>query len=429
MFFCLYAFISRGALPLSNYVNSLYDDAAHELQQYVTQNEIASTDANSLLTWAREKDGVGLGVIYAEGPVEAPQAPENGSESAESAADGPTEIDVTEDYLSEEENSGATYDIDHYYRIFFSDQQAVVYLYGNYGENLLAMLDLVAAAFAVVVVFLLFLAGIRKRIRYIGELESEIAAMGSGDLESPINVNGDDELGNLAEQLEGLRITLSAQIAAEERAQQANRDLVTALSHDLRTPLTSLLLYTQILKDGKYHSEAELRSYLERIHAGANHMKALSDELLRHFLVADKPVMRESMPETAPLGLVLGDVVASFASALEAAGFRFVVEGDLSEENLPVDGGKIERIFNNLLSNVLKYGSPSEPVVMTCASDDTLCRIGISNAVCSEASSGVEAGIGLRSVRSLMSEVGGLARVSQSNNTFTVELEFMHKSQ
>lgn len=427
-FFCLFAVINSGALPLASYVGSRYDRAAHELQVYVTQNQIASTDTNKLLAWAKAKGDVGLGVIYAEGPADTNQDQSvSGEASQGDLPDGPVEVDVTADYLGEDQSPAADYDNDHYYRMYFSDQQAIVYLYGSYGASLLRALDVVAGVVSIVVMFAIFLTGIRNRIRYIRDLEGEIAAMGGGDLQTPVNVEGDDELGRLAAQLEELRVTLASQIAAEERAQQANRDLVTALSHDLRTPLTSLLLYTQILQDGKYRDEAELHAYLDRIHVGATHMKALSDELLHHFLVAEEPAPEEAVVEEVPLGLVLGDLVASFASALEAAGFSFEVEGDLSGEDTPVEAGKVERVFNNLFSNVLKYGDKDRPVTMGCSSGASSCLVRVENAVREGTAPSAEAGIGLRSVRSLMGELGGTVRVARVGSSFAVELEFVRK--
>lgn len=413
----LFLLIGSGVLLIKTYSDSRYDATARDLQQYVTQQSIESNETKKLLKWARKRDGLGLGLIYPDG---APGA-------ADSQGDSTDVVDVTADY-QDSDDYYSSYD-DHYYRIKFADQYAVVNLYGTYGEDLVQRLDVVAGLISIVMVFVFFLMGVRKRIRYIGELEDDIVAIGGGDLQTPVRVEGNDELGSLATQLEDLRVTLGAQIEAEESAQQANRDLVTAMSHDLRTPLTSLLLYTEILRDGKYRDEGELHAYLDRIYTGATHIKGLSDELLHHFLVAEDPAPEEAAPEEVPLGLILGDVVAGFASALEAADFTFEVEGDLSDEETPVEASKVERVFNNLLSNVLKYGDKDEPVVMACASGEASCTVGVRNAVRPGVVPSEEAGIGLRSVRSLMGELGGTAQVTKTEGTFAVELEFVRKGQ
>ena len=114
-----------------------------------------------------------------------------------------------------------------------------------------------------------FLFNSRKIIRYILQLSEEIQAMEDGDLEHPITVRGHDELTTLASCLDSMRLTLRQQQEEEAQASAKVKSLITEMSHDLRTPLTTLLLYTEILRGHKYDTPEQEADYLNKIDAKA----------------------------------------------------------------------------------------------------------------------------------------------------------------
>ena len=87
-----------------------------------------------------------------------------------------------------------------------------------------------------------------RKAKAIIRLERNILRMASGDLTTPIPARGHDELGTLARELDNLRAALHRQITQEQEAHRANQELIAALSHDLRTPLTILKGYLEILQ-------------------------------------------------------------------------------------------------------------------------------------------------------------------------------------
>ena len=92
---------------------------------------------------------------------------------------------------------------------------------------------------------LIFIGRVMKRIF---KVKDKITDMAQGDLAHPVPYCGEDEVGMLAKELDSLRNTLDMNIKKEESVRRANRDLITAISHDLRTPLTVLGGYLNILK-------------------------------------------------------------------------------------------------------------------------------------------------------------------------------------
>lgn len=101
-----------------------------------------------------------------------------------------------------------------------------------------------------------------RKMREVLALEQEILLMSTGDLTHPVPQYSKDEIGILANELNHLRISLNENIVREQESRKANQDLITALSHDLRTPLTILTGYLEVLKLGRTPEKQE--DYLDR---------------------------------------------------------------------------------------------------------------------------------------------------------------------
>lgn len=85
-------------------------------------------------------------------------------------------------------------------------------------------------------------------MKYISKLSDEIAILEGGSLDYKITIKGKDELAALAEGLENMRISFCNMIEQEAEITSENNRIITEMSHDLRTPVTSMMLYTEILK-------------------------------------------------------------------------------------------------------------------------------------------------------------------------------------
>lgn len=139
--------------------------------------------------------------------------------------------------------------------------------------------------------------GIRKKIRYIMVLHDEIEILEGGSLDYPITVKGKDELSELAEGLDCMRVSFQGMIEREANIVQENQKMITEMSHDIRTPVTSIMLYTEILKNGKYKDEEQLNEYIERIDRKAHRMKQLTDNFFEYMLVTGDDEIELEEPE------------------------------------------------------------------------------------------------------------------------------------
>ena len=227
------------------------------LQDYVSQNQVSARDAAQLNHWAKKQPMI-LMEIYR-------------SNVLLYSSSAPTE-------LWGNEAEAPTYDWISYYHITFADGNAEVVLYANDTYRWFSYLTMGALVLSFALFLFIFLRGCRGLVRYICRLSEEIQAMEGGDLEQSITLRGDHELTQLAKSLDAMRQAFKDQRERENAAFRANQTMITQMSHDLRTPLTILQIYTDILRFQKYDPD-RLEEYLEKIDNKACQIKQLAENI------------------------------------------------------------------------------------------------------------------------------------------------------
>ena len=303
----------------------------------------------------------------------------------------------------------------------FADLQASAYIFvydevSYYNMAEVAALLLAGLCFAVMIFFL-----IHHKLKYVTKLREETAILEGGDLSYPITVKGRDELGDLARQIEEMRLSLLRQQREQEQAQQASAELVTAMSHDLRTPLTSLLGYMDLILDGRSKSPEEVTRFLTSAHAKAYQIKGMSDALFDYFYVYAQPQEGDAF-ETAPAAELMAQLLGEKAQELESQGFT--VENRLSDfpGQLKVHYPLLIRAFDNLFSNIRKYADPAKPVILTCRREgDSMVTI-LENSVDPELKARESTKIGLTTCQKAFDFHGGSFRVEERGQSFVVRI-------
>ena len=265
-------------------------------------------------------------------------------------------------------------------------------------------------------------------MRYIALLEQEIQALKGGELALPVTVKGNDELASLAAEIDAMRGAIRRKMEQEEEARSANRELVTAMSHDLRTPLTSLLGYVDILTMGKAKGEQQRERCLLSIRQKAYQIKELSDRLFEYFIVYDRE--REQLQLEAVNGAeLIGQLVEESLFDMESEGFTVERCSCAVRCTLEADIGLIRRVFGNVFSNLLKYGDRGVPVRVEYGQTERELFIRIKNGIRGESSMGESSGIGLKTCRKIMEDHGGRFTDRLEEGWFTVEILFPIRSQ
>lgn len=305
----------------------------------------------------------------------------------------------------------------------FKNGSALVMVYFYHSSMFLYPYAIFCSITSVSLFLFVILFFISKKMKQIFQIKNGILQMASGDLKTPLPQYNKDEIGILSAELDKLRITLGDTLKQEQESRQANQDLITAMSHDLRTPLTILNGYLEVLKLKKSPDMQE--EYLNRCLQKTRDIKEMTDRMFEYALIFEET----EIPDLEPLELsFFQDCLMENFDFIQLAGFTYEVESipEVFQDTFYFTGDAtmIRRIFNNLFSNILKYGDKSEPVRIYLTYNTHELKILLKNRIKKEHSDIESNHIGLRSVEKMMSHLNGRILYSEKNHEFTVQLTF-----
>ena len=279
---------------------------------------------------------------------------------------------------------------------------------------------LLTAVLLCVLIFLgIVLFFVRRKMREVLTLEQEILLMASGDLTHPVHVYSNDEIGILARELNNLRISLNDNILREQESRKANQDLITALSHDLRTPLTILTGYLEVIKLQRNPQKQE--EYLERCLKKTSDIKELTDQMFNYALVSEE----SEVPKMSWISTdYIMQCIHENCEFVELAGFSCRSEVADTTGILLMDKTMIKRIFTNLFSNILKYGDKGTEIKISGNMRNQKFEIQVENAIKKERSDIGSNNIGLRNVQHMMHMMDGEIILNTSEKLFCIKLLF-----
>jgi signal transduction histidine kinase len=230
-------------------------------------------------------------------------------------------------------------------------------LVSGHGVPLLAVVVGLAGALALFV-SMLVADGIMQDVRSIRD---GLSAVGRGDRDVRIETSADDELSELAGAANAMIARLRAEEAGRDQSEAARRDLVAAVSHDLRTPITSLRLLAEAVGDDIVEGEAR-RAYLDRMRTHIDALSALIDDLfeLSRLEAGD---INWSL-EQVPLRELVGETVEAMRVQAEAKGVAVLAEVPETLSPARANPEKLQRVLFNLIQNAIRHTPADGSVVV-----------------------------------------------------------------
>lgn len=262
---------------------------------------------------------------------------------------------------------------------------------------------------------------VNRMVRRIRLVERAILKMSGGDLEAEVPACGSDEIGTVASELDKLRVTLITNQQREHEVQVANRDLITALSHDLRTPLTVLTGYLEILRRS---DSPDKDRYAERCLQKAGDIRLLVDRIFDAALVEEtsSPPLLQKLPLS-----IFYDALNDNLDFLRTCGFNTIAQLSTVDGDFFGDAVLIRRICDNLFSNIIKYGDKRLPIHATLQSEGEALHFTFQNNIKANPRTGSQ--IGLKNVHQMLIWLGGTLETQESNDTFSVMLTLPFQQQ
>lgn len=226
-------------------------------------------------------------------------------------------------------------------------------------EPLTSNLAFLGVTFITILIFVIgFSLMMRKTLGKITYLSDEIKQIASGDLGRTVDLDGQDELASLARNVTQMSIQLKELFDRERAHEEERNQLFSNLSHDLRTPLTSIRGYIQLLESERLVTEIE-RGHFNVLNEKTAQLEQLLDQLMDVNRLYSSQV---SLSKRRMNGSLLTmQLVHEMSPLFEESGHRLSVDVQ-PDIYMNADQDQLIRVFQNLMSNALKYASPTEPI-------------------------------------------------------------------
>lgn len=266
-----------------------------------------------------------------------------------------------------------------------------------------------------------FVSLISRKIAYIGTLRKELDILSGGQLGYAVTVSGSDELAELAQGIDQMRCSIMKHQEIENQIRTANSELITAMSHDLRTPLTSLLAYLEIIERKKYANEEQMYKLIHKSVEQTMRIKNMADKLFEYFLVYATE-WEYSETETVDADQLFCQILEDYAYALESK--EMAVERDFSPVfgKIAVNMELLHRVLDNLYSNLLKYADKSSPIQLSYKREDDFFVLTVENKIGLNRERRDSTSIGLNTCDRIVKYHGGKFETQENDNVFSVKI-------
>ncbi len=400
VFFACFSIILDRTVYGDPFIQSVTDKAFSDLQGFVREKNIASTGLQQLNAWCSKAERIYLS-IYVEGkPVFA--FPE-------------TDTSTFDPELEDTERE---------YALTFADgTEARVFLYYFSSDFYFYLSILISALVAFGAFCVCFIRFVQGRFQYIRLLREELDILAGGDLEYPVTIQEFGELKELAEGIDQMRLSVLESQKSEAEIRKADARLMTAMSHDLRTPLTSLTTYLELADSGKYESPEQLRYFISKSLEKASRIRQMADRIFeyRHSVSSET---RNGSGAAVDADPVFRNYWDDAAFSLRKKGFSVRTEFLPLSGRLSADPNQLFRVFDNLFSNLLKYADASFPVLIRFAGRDGEIEFLLENRVSPAGCSVKGTGIGLETCREIVEGTGGSMEKTEADGMFRIRLQF-----
>lgn len=194
----------------------------------------------------------------------------------------------------------------------------------------------------------------RQYGRDLEQIMAEMQVIAGGNFDYQMKDVYDRDLHLFAENIDSIVKSLQAAMVEELRLEQTKNELITNVSHDLRTPLTSIVGYLRLIEQDTYRDEVALRHYTGIAYEKALHLERLINELFEYTRMQDSKYQFRMTPVS--ISEILQQLIIQNRH-------EFAEAGMICRESIPAgkllvlgDGERLARVFENLLTNALYYG-------------------------------------------------------------------------
>lgn len=216
-----------------------------------------------------------------------------------------------------------------------------------------------------------------RSMRYISRISSAMREIAEGDLNITLDVEGDDEFADMAENLNNMVEELRQLMDKERESERTKNELITNVAHDLRTPLTSIIGYLELLSGPVKLNEEMQKKYLDITYKKSKRLQKLIEDLFGFTkLNYGKIAMHVGQLDIVKLlGQLLEEAYPNFVEK----GLSYDLQSNVPAKTINADGNLLARLFDNLIGNAIKYGADGKRVLVQIHAESETVTVSVTN--------------------------------------------------
>lgn len=233
-------------------------------------------------------------------------------------------------------------------------------------------------SFLGIAIFLItFVSLVNRKVKYIKFLTKEVKVIKDEGFGKTIKVKGKDELSELCQSINDMSLELRKKIDNEKIIEKNKNELITSVSHDLRTPLTSIIGYVDLLKKNEFNDKEKFDNYIEVIDERTKSLNRLINELFEYTKLTSHDIkLNYSRLEIVSL---IEQMVGEYTPIFNKENLEVIKDITDKDIFINADIEKIVRVLENLLTNAIKYSVKNSKVLIKLFEENDYVVVSVSN--------------------------------------------------
>lgn len=278
-----------------------------------------------------------------------------------------------------------------------------------------------------------------KKLEYLSYIMEGTEHIKGGDIHYKLDIIGNDNFSNLAENINNIGEGLDKAIHNQLKSERMKSELITNVSHDLKTPLTSIINYIELIKKEDDIKPEHIKDYVNVLDSKSKRLKVLIEDLFEASKVSSGNL--ELNMEKIDITQLLRQAIGEMEEKLSNANLDLKVRVPEEKTYIRADGKKLYRVLENLLSNISKYSFNNTRVYIDIIEDNSKVKLTMKNISSYELNFDPEeimerfkradesrntegSGLGLAIARDLVNAQGGRFEIDIDGDLFKSVVEF-----
>lgn len=305
-----------------------------------------------------------------------------------------------------------------------------------FGSTLLLFLFGPILSLTIVILYVYYLI---KKLAYLSYIMEGTQRIKGGDIHYKLDIIGDDNFSNLAENINNIGEGLDKAIYNQLKSERLKSELITNVSHDLKTPLTSIINYIELIKKEEDIKPEHIKDYVNVLDSKSKRLKVLIEDLFEASKASSGNL--ELNMEKIDITQLLRQAIGEMEEKLSKANLDLKLRVPEEKTYIMADGKKLYRVLENLLSNISKYSLNNTRVYIDIIEEDDKVKLTMKNISSYELNFDPEeimerfkradesrntegSGLGLAIARDLVNAQGGRFEIDIDGDLFKSVVEF-----